>query len=221
MRLPRCVLFDLDGTLLDSLPGIEASVRAAFAACGREMPPADLAAEIGPPMRTILGRIAGDIAAPDLDALERAFRQSYDSEGWKNTPCYPGAVRVLEAMWEAGYRLFVVSNKPAHIAPSILDREGVLNFFEAVYTRDSRTPVFSGKIEMISVLMQVHDLQARECIMVGDTFEDGEAAMAHSIPFILMTHGYGHVPTTGGVPVAVRMSGFHEFVPLLAAEAKD
>ena len=218
MILPQCVLFDLDGTLLDSLPGIESSVRAAFLACGREMPPVDLGAEIGPPMRTILRRITGEVDEAKLDQLERAFRHDYDTDGWKRTPCYPGAVEVLRAMRDGGHRLFVVSNKPAHIAPLILEREGVLPLFEQVFTREGRIPHYSGKAEMMAVLMAEHGLAARECIMVGDTSEDGEAAMAHGIPFVLMTHGYGDVPLAGQVPVVARLAGFNDFLPLRVGE---
>jgi phosphoglycolate phosphatase len=183
------------------------------------MPEVDLGAEIGPPMRTILQRIAGPISEEQLDALLSAFRQHYDSEGWKNTPCFPHARESLQAMKEHGHRLFVVSNKPSHIAPKILEREGVLSLFDEIYTRDGRTPAFSGKSEMISVLLHTHDLRSADCIMVGDTLEDGEAATMHSIPFILMTHGYGKVPADGQVPVAARLTGFEEFLPLLAMEA--
>src|ERR1700678_2006320 len=109
-RLPNCILFDLDGTLLDSLPAIAYSVRRAFDSCNLPLLDTDLRMLIGPPVRTILARLAGEISGHDLDRLEQAFRASYDGDGWRMTHCYPGARELLEAMREQGMRLFIVSN---------------------------------------------------------------------------------------------------------------
>src|SRR5580658_355753 len=92
------LIFDLDGTLLDSLPGIRFSVEAAFRACGLAMGDVDLRSLIGPPIRTILARMAGkQPSGEELDQLERSFRWSYDCEGWKMTPHYEGAAEALRA----------------------------------------------------------------------------------------------------------------------------
>jgi phosphoglycolate phosphatase len=79
MRLPRFLLFDLDGTILDSLPGISYSVQQAFDVCGLPLPDCQLRSMIGPPIRTILS-LAGQVTnTAVLDALEQAFRRIYDS----------------------------------------------------------------------------------------------------------------------------------------------
>jgi phosphoglycolate phosphatase len=221
LQLPECLLFDLDGTVLDSLPGIESSLYAAFSACGLEMRRSDVRAEIGPPVRIILKRLAGDIEEAKLGALESAFRTAYDTEGWRQTYCYAAAPEVLRSLRERGHRLFVVSNKPRHIALQILEKENVLELFQQILTRDGRTPPYLGKAEMIATLLAQERLKSSAFMMIGDTIEDAEAACAHNLRFVLMMHGYGDVPADGRIPVAARLKGFEDFLPLIQKEDCD
>jgi phosphoglycolate phosphatase len=220
LRRVRAIFFDLDGTLLDSLPGIRYSAEAAFAACGLARDEVDLRGLIGPPIRTILSKMSQSVGEVELDALERAFRASYDSEGWKRTPHFAGAAEMLRALKAEGKRLFVVSNKPRHISLRILEAEGTLGLFDEVLTRDSSEPRCSSKREMISMLLAKHGLGKKECLMVGDTIEDAEAASHTGMRFCLMTHGYGDVPMDSSVGVAMRCDHFSELMPSLAEEQK-
>jgi phosphoglycolate phosphatase len=218
LRRVRAVFFDLDGTLLDSLPGIEYSAEAAFAACGLARGEVDLRGLIGPPIRTILANMSRGVSEGELDALERAFRVSYDSEGWRMTPHYAGAAEALRALRAEEKWLFVVSNKPRHISVRILEVEGTLGFFDEVVTRDSRETAYAGKLEILVHLLRKWELRAEECLMVGDTIEDAEAASDCGMRFCLMSHGYGDVPMNAGVPVAFRCDHFSELIPGTAEE---
>ena len=195
-RSVRAVFFDLDGTLLDSLPGIRYSAEAAFAACGLVRSEVDLRGLIGPPIRTILANMSRGVSESELDALEQAFRVSYDSEAWKRTPHYAGAAETLRVM----------------------RAEGTLGLFDEVVTRDSREPAYAGKLEMLVHLLRKWEMRAEECLMVGDTIEDAEAASDCGMQFCLMTHGYGEVPIGSSVPVAFRCDHFSELIPGLAEE---
>jgi phosphoglycolate phosphatase len=217
----KTVMFDLDGTLLDSLPGIQHSARVAFGECGLRVGEVDLRTLIGPPIRMILARMAAvEASDAELDRLEQAFRVSYDAEGWKITPHYEGAAEVLRAMRAEGKRLFVVSNKPRHISVKILEAEGTLELFDEVVTRDSRQPTYRDKREMMGYLLQKWEIGANDCLMVGDTMEDAESASDVGMQFCLMTHGYGDVPEDSAVPVAFRLVHFSELMPLTAQEQK-
>jgi phosphoglycolate phosphatase len=208
------LIFDLDGTLLDSLPGIRYSAEAAFRACALSMGNVDLRSLIGPPIRTILTRMAVKPPTDDqLDDLECAFRWSYDSEGWKMTPHYEGAADLLQTAQAAGKRLFVVSNKPHHISFRILETENTLSLFDEIVTRDSRSPTYQSKQEMMLYLLQKWEMLPTECLMIGDTMEDAEAASKTGMQFCLMTHGYGSVPMGSAVPVTFRVDHFSQLMP--------
>jgi phosphoglycolate phosphatase len=215
-HLPQAIFFDLDGTLLDSLPGIAFSIEQAFVACGLPMQPIDLRRTIGPPIRTILALAAMQATSSDLDLLECAFRSSYDSEGWQKTLLFPGSHLTLREAHSLGIQLFVVSNKPRHISVKILEREDILPLFTAVLTRDTRNPPYTGKAQMIEHLARDFHLNAARCIMIGDTEEDAISAAAMQVPFIWMAHGYGEVPPS--MAVSLRINSFPELLPTLIKE---
>lgn len=217
-QLPSCILFDLDGTLVDSLPGIEFSVREAFKSCRLPLAKENLREMIGPPIRTILSQAGNVKEESSLDTLERAFRASYDGEGWCKTVCFPAAERVLRRMHEGGHRLFVVSNKPRHISLQILERERLLKYFEAIVTRDSRSPDYRGKGEMIGALLTDRVIAVENCVMVGDTTEDAKAAASAGVNFIWMTHGYGTPVQMSSIPVAHTLDSLSQLLPLMLKE---
>jgi phosphoglycolate phosphatase len=218
-KLPGTLVFDLDGTLLNSLPGIRFSVDAAFRACGLAMGGVELRSLIGPPIRTILGRMAAKRPTEDeLDQLERSFRWSYDCGGWRMTPHYEGAAEALRRLRAEGRRLFVVSNKPRHISMKILEAEGTAGLFDEIVTKDSRTPGYQDKQEMMRYLLQKWEIAPEECLMIGDTMEDAEAASGTGMQFCFVTHGYGAMPEGSSVPVALRIDHFSELVSKVAQE---
>ncbi len=214
-QLPDCILFDLDGTLVDSLPGIEFSVGEAFSQCNLPLAKKGLRELIGPPIRTILSRAGDVLEEGTLNALEHAFRVSYDAEGWRKTTCFPDVNGVLRMMHERGHRLFVLSNKPRHASLQILEREGILQYFDLVLTRDSRSPKYAGKEEMIGALLAERGIIEKDCVMVGDTAEDAKAAAAAGIKYIQMTHGYGAAGQLSALPVALTIDSFSQFLPLI------
>lgn len=216
VQLPQCLLFDLDGTLLDSLPGIAYSVTAALRAVGLPESPVDLRQMIGPPIRVILSCLAETDDPVLLDELEEHFRKSYDGDGWQKTVCFTGAQEILRMMRRKGHRLFVVSNKPRHISVKILDAAGIGSLFEKIYTRDSRRPPYLSKEEMLRGLLDEQLLAPQDCAMIGDTMEDVSASNMNKIAFILMENGYGNVPAAHSV--MLRLGEFSEFLPYLTTE---
>ncbi len=216
-HLPQAIFFDLDGTLLDSLPGILFSIEQAFLACGLPMQPIDLGRAIGPPIRTILGLTAAQAtSSSNLDLLEHAFRASYDSEGWQKTLLFPGSSLMLREAHALGISLFVVSNKPRHISVKILEREGMVPLFTAILTRDTTNPPYTGKAQMMEHLLCMFQLNAGRCMMVGDTEEDARASAAMQVPFAWVAHGYGKIPPS--LAIAVRLNSVSELLPTLVKE---
>lgn len=215
--LPGCVLFDLDGTIVDSLPGIEFSVREAFSACKLPVPQGTLREFIGPPIRGILSRAGNILEEAQLEALERAFRVSYDMEGWRRSVWYPDADLILRTLRERGHRLFVVSNKPWRACHRILEDKQILNCFEAIVTRDSRSPNYETKEEMVTSLL-TESVRREDAVMVGDTSEDAKAAAEAGIPFLFMRHGYGSLTEISKIGIAQTLDSFSQFYELMNQE---
>ncbi|HJT87181.1 MAG TPA: HAD hydrolase-like protein [Bryobacteraceae bacterium] len=191
MSSVRHVIFDLDGTLVDSLPGIAWSVDAALAACGASRRCPDLKALMGPPIRDILAEVSGVSGGAALDHLESAFRASYDSSGWRFTRCQPGAREILGRLSARGLSLSVVTNKPRGATARILRELALDIFFSDVLCRDSRFPLFTSKAEMLIDLFERRDIRASTGLMVGDTLEDCLAAANACLACAIVPHGYG------------------------------
>ena len=210
----REAIFDLDGTLLDSLPGIDWAAAQALSAC--DLPPLrdTLRPFLGPPIRVILQKAAQIPSGEVLDLVERAFRASYDSEGWRKTVCFKGAVEALECLHARGVRLWVATNKNRLATGKILRECGIDGLFQEVVCRDSRTPPFSSKAEMLSDLLDRRQLQREECVMIGDTSEDYLAARSAGIPAALFAGGYGLSASEEWPPGCERLESLSE-LPLL------
>jgi phosphoglycolate phosphatase len=193
MQAPRItsLIFDLDGTLIDSCPGIESSLTVAFRAAGRMMPATDVRTVIGPPIRVIARRIDPSLNEEELALIEQTYRRVYDSEGWRETLAFPDVVPLLSCLRGAGVRLFIVTNKPQIPTGKILEHINLDFMIEAVLTRDSRTPAYNNKAEMVREIVQSRSFIAAASAMVGDTLEDEEAAEANNLAYIHAAYGYG------------------------------
>ncbi|MDR1228189.1 MAG: HAD family hydrolase [Azoarcus sp.] len=189
--LPAHIIFDLDGTLIDSAGAILASYRTAFAACGLA-PARSIDADIvGPPIDETLRLLAGDDDPALIGRLAAAFRQSYDNGGLLETAAYPGADELLATLREAGRALHIATNKRIHPTRLILDHLGWSACFDTVYALDLFSPELPGKAAMLGRLLADRRIEAARAIYVGDRIEDGVAAEASGLPFIAAAWGYG------------------------------
>lgn len=189
----RAVLFDLDGTLVDSLRGIEHSAREALARIlpGRVLP--SLRDIIGPRIEEVFKTAVPGIGSDTLNELVRCFRQSYDNGGWQMSSVYEGIPRLLADLSGLGMKLFVVTNKPKSPSERILQFLGIAHFFEEVVTPDSVQPPFESKSEAIEYLITTRGLELRDMLFVGDSADDAEASARCGIRFAAVTYGYGKI----------------------------
>jgi phosphoglycolate phosphatase len=191
------IFLDLDGTIADSLPGIQNSIRAAFAALGKPTPTNDLRSLIGPGIRKILARIDPALATWELDFLEKHYRQSYDTSGCLETTLYPGVRDTLEKLLCCGAHLFIVTNKPRLAALNVLNHLQLTSYFREVLTFDSSQPPYESKGMMLRELIVKYGVDPSRAQMVGDTVEDKNAAEEVRIRFIFAAYGYGIVEGCG------------------------
>ena len=185
------VLFDLDGTLIDSAPAILASYRDAFASTGHRPVIAIDAGIVGPPLLETLRMLAGTCDAAVIDALAAGFKASYDSSGYRQTAAYTGVDAMLRRLRAAGCTLSIATNKRLLPTRLILEHLGWSGHFAAVYALDLFEPRLPDKAAMIARLLQDRGIARADAVYVGDRGEDGESADANQLPFIAATWGYG------------------------------
>lgn len=185
------ILFDLDGTLIDSAPSILSSMSAALAEHGIE-PVVDLhPGLIGPPLSQTLISISGMQEPEALESLAASFKAHYDTNGYKNSIAYNG---VAEALWEiknSDLSLYVVTNKRISPTRKIIKYLGWERLFHGIYARDAFTPPLTSKAEVIERVLKKDQINAEQAIYVGDRVEDGEAAKACNLQFCWVQWGYG------------------------------
>jgi len=189
-RTPH-ILFDLDGTLIDSAPAILASFREAFAQTG--ITPAMCIDEsvIGPPLTETLQLLSGSDDPVRVAQLAEAFKASYDSEGYQATAAYAGVGPLLADLAAAGLTLSIATNKRIRPTRLILEHLGWAGFFAHVYALDLFTPRLPDKAAMIARLLADQNIAQDQAIYIGDRSEDGESADANGLPFVAVTWGYG------------------------------
>jgi phosphoglycolate phosphatase len=189
--IPRSLILDLDGTLIDSRPGILDSFAVAVNAVfpGMEFDPATVV--LGPPIRQMFQVSFPEAGEMERERLFRVFREHYDREGSLKTQLYDGAREVLDRCKERGIDLHIATNKPLHISTAILAHFKINHYFRCILAADSTQPPFPGKTEMIRHLLRENGLDAITTFYVGDSVEDAVAAYECRVGFIRAAYGYG------------------------------
>jgi phosphoglycolate phosphatase len=185
------VLFDLDGTLVDSAPGILASFRSVLDQHGvAPRIPLDTSL-IGPPLRETMERLAGADDSALIDRLTASFREHYDRVGVATTEPYPGYANVLVAVQALGFALLIVTNKRIKPTLQILARHGGTAAYYGVYSQDAFVPALTSKRAVIAKTIALHDLDPARSVYVGDSADDAAAAAGNGLAFIAALYGYG------------------------------
>lgn len=187
--MTQLVLFDLDGTLSDSAPGILAALRHAFAVNG--VPPLDGETEqalLGPPFYDSLPPLIGDV---DLWDVIGAYREHYGSGGMFDTTAYDGIGAVLERARAAGMRLAVATSKPEYYAIPIVEHLGFADHFETIGGDEKDGSLGTKALVIEKVLRRLGDVDPEQAVMIGDREHDVFGARAHGIRCIGAAWGYG------------------------------
>lgn len=182
-------LFDLDGTLIDSEPGITACIRHALDRL--DVPaPADLRGWIGPPLRHSFGPLL-DHDADRVEAAVAHYHERFSAQGWREHTVYPGVAALIERLRDAGCRLAVVTSKPVRHAAPILESLPFGGAFEKLYGPDPRS-AHSEKAGMIAAALSDFATAPSAAAMIGDRRFDIEGAVANGVPGIGVLWGFGH-----------------------------
>jgi phosphoglycolate phosphatase len=189
---PALVLFDLDGTLVDTAPDIARALGVALGGTG--LPPLPLDAVkrmVGDGARVLIQRALGT-AHQDGALEEMAFARflaSYRDNVCLDSRLYPGVVEGLAALRSDGAALAVVTNKPGDLARTLLEGLGIAASFEAIIGDGDGFPRKPDPAAALSVLAQVGASLAR-AVMVGDGLPDIRLARALGVNAVAATWGY-------------------------------
>jgi phosphoglycolate phosphatase len=190
-QMHSSLIFDLDGTLIDSAPTIlDCFKRVLKGANLKPRIPIDNSL-IGPPLRQTLMNLTGLPAGDTLEKLAINFQSIYDTEGYKSSRIYPGVEDILSKCNSLEIPMAIATNKRRTPTLKILEHLGWGRYFQIVETLDTPSPSHADKAALIAYLLNELGADAKASLYVGDKWEDGEAAAANGMSFAAVDWGYG------------------------------
>jgi phosphoglycolate phosphatase len=182
------VLFDLDGTVSDSAPGIVASLRHAFRVNGLPLLDEDTErAILGPPFYDSLPPIIGADAVPGVIS---AYREHYGAVGMFDTRAFDGVPELLQRLDAAGCTLAIATSKPEPYAVPIIEHLGLTRHFATIGGDDLTGSRRTKALVIDDVLSRLGSPDPSRVVMVGDRSQDVAGAQAHGIAAIGVRWGY-------------------------------
>ena len=192
------LVFDLDGTLVDSAPDLHRCLNAVLAEQGRRpVSLADIRAMVGDGAAKLVERGFADTGDPvdpaALPALVDRFLVHYAAGRHAMTTAFPGVGQTLAALRARGCRLGVCTNKPYRPTVEILDILGLAGYFTGVTGGDS-LPVRKPDPGHLLGTLDLMGGRPDQALMIGDSANDVAVARAAGVPVVIVTYGYTRVP---------------------------
>jgi phosphoglycolate phosphatase len=186
---PPALIFDLDGTLTDSKPGIVACLRKVLDErnLGDQGP---LDRFVGPPVEEWTAELLPDASEEARATLVCDYRACYDREGWNNNSVFSGVREMLTQLHGMGFLLYVCTSKQRPAAVRILDHFELSGLFTAVYG-DKAEFASHSKVDLLASLLREHSLSPQSTWMIGDRIHDIQAAHANQLRCLAAAWGYG------------------------------
>ena len=188
------IVFDLDGTLVHSVPDLAAALNQLLAKEGLPEVTEDAATTMmGDGVAKLVERgfahVGENIGAPALAPLIERFVGYYGERPTRLTHPYPGVIDTLRGLRKVGHRLAVCSNKPLSLTETILRRLSMDEFFGAVLGGDSLAARKPAPEPLLAAVEEL-GMPAANGIMVGDSRNDVAAARAAGMPVVVVSYGY-------------------------------
>ncbi len=219
-RARNTLIFDLDGTLIDSAPDLHRSLNAVLTEHGRAAVPLDgIRAMVGDGAAKLVERgfaDTGDAVTPAaLPGLVQRFLLHYAAGQHAMTQPFPCVIDTLAALHEQGCRLGVCTNKPHGPTLEILELFGLTRFFGAVTGGDS-LPVRKPDPGHLLGTLELLGAAAEDAVMIGDSANDVAVARAAGVPAIVVRYGYTRTPVEELGADAI-IDRFDEIIPWLGS----
>lgn len=218
MHLPRTIVFDLDGTLVDTGPDLAAALNHALATLGRApLPQADVQDMVGSGALRLIERglaATGEEARALALAMMPVFLDYYAANIADHSQPYPGVVSAMDALAAAGCTLAICTNKTERLARLLIDKLGWTARFAAILGGDS-LPVRKPDPEHLLATIRAAGGDPADAAFVGDTHFDVNAGLAAGVPTIVVGFGFSTEPVESLGAAAV----IHHYDALIAALA--
>ena len=187
--LNKAIIFDFDGTLVDS----EKAIYHCFQRITNCIAPERISYAknilIGPPLRQTASGILGPNHQDQLDEFVKLFIEMHDENTIDNTNPYPGVNEILQHLSSMKIPMAISTNKRQAPTIKLVEHFGWLSFFELIECSDSK-PNLRDKFKMIKDIKNSND-RFENAYFVGDTVNDGNSANQHNLKFVRALYGYG------------------------------
>lgn len=184
------ILFDLDGTITDSSPGIINSYLHSLIKIGLAEDDIDkLKSYIGSPLRAYYTE-RHNLSTADSDIAVKHFREHYSEKGIFENAVYHGMAELIDKLQENGFRLYIATSKPLEFAVTVLNHFKLKEYFNSIHGSDMSADN-KPKDKLISDALIMNGLIKNECIMIGDRYHDIKGAKVNGIDSIAVMYGYG------------------------------
>jgi phosphoglycolate phosphatase len=208
------LIFDLDGTLIDSAEEIIACLDEAYQKilpdnmihCDKSL--------IGPPLKEMIHKLTPNISDQETSSIITEFRNKYDNSCYDRTKPYEGVQMLLNDLRTMGFNLYLVTNKPANPTFKILAKYD-LNYFIKILCSDSLPTGNNSKTELIKNLIQTEQLKPSNTLMIGDTEADYNAAQQNNLNSIITTQGYGDIQKINSCQPKIIIPRINELLTIL------
>lgn len=188
--MKKYIMFDLDGTLIDSSKDVTRLLIKVLCDCGYPVAE-DTYIKIGPPLNKMIEAAVPSVTQEDNQKIVEYFRKLYKVDGTVMTTPYHGIISLLKRLRADGCKIFIVTYKPRPMCKDLLPK-----FFEGLYD-DLITPTDiddfengKSKVDMFKLLLKKWNTTADACVMIGDAKSDVECANAAGITSIGAEYGY-------------------------------
>lgn len=186
-------LFDLDGTITDSCPGILTSIRYALKKQGLDEPPEEvLRSFIGPPLKQQFQTVF-NLSDEEGDSMVAAYREYYGEKGIFENSVYCGVEETLKSLRDAGVKVLMATSKPEKYARRIADYFGFDKYFDFIggACMDGSRTVKHEVIQYVLDMCGISGEEKERAVMIGDRRHDIEGAKLCGLHSIGVLYGYG------------------------------
>lgn len=193
------LIFDFDGTLIDSVPDLAAGINGMMTELGRDPYPLDKVRDwVGNGSRLLVERalvgavdVGDGLPASEVDAAEEIFFKAYAQQSGKETVAYPNVDSGLKQLTDAGFTLALVTNKPIRFVPKILASFGWDGLFTEVLGGDSLPTKKPDPAPLLHVCEQI-GVSPEQAVMIGDSKNDILAGQNAGMVTLGLSYGYNY-----------------------------